>query len=42
MESQQNTRKCPKCGAAMELFPLGRTMTYRCDKCGHEEELATI
>jgi tRNA(Ile2) C34 agmatinyltransferase TiaS len=42
MESQSNTKKCPKCGAEMELFPMGRNMTYRCNGCGYEETLGTL
>ncbi len=42
MESQGDTKPCPKCGTGMELFPIGRSMTYRCSKCGHEENLATL
>jgi len=42
MESQDDTKKCPKCGAEMELFPMGRNMTYKCSKCGYEENLATM
>jgi len=42
MEAQEDTKKCPKCGFGMELIPVGRTMTYRCEKCGYEENLATL
>jgi DNA-directed RNA polymerase subunit RPC12/RpoP len=42
MESQSDTKKCSKCGAEMELFPTGRNMIYKCNKCGNEERMATL
>lgn len=42
MESQPNAKRCSRCGAEMELFPIGRTMIYKCPNCGNEESMATL
>ncbi|MGH9909625.1 MAG: zf-TFIIB domain-containing protein [Nitrososphaerales archaeon] len=42
MESQSGTKKCPKCGAEMELIPTGRNIIYKCNKCGNEESVVTL